>query len=92
MENPPIKVAFVIDGKVVDVLHTDVRLASIFLSEPLVRDVSEIYANGGVSINMTNWDWDGENFSYPASSAIGSPTEAEILAEDLAIEEADKQL
>jgi hypothetical protein len=41
---------------------------------------------------MTNWDWDGENFSYPASSSIGSPTEEELLAEDLAIEEADKQL
>lgn len=92
MENPPIKVAFVIDGKVVDVLHTDERLASIFLSDPVVIDVTEIYANGGVGVNMTNWDWDGENFSYPASSANGSQTEAEMLAEDLAMEEADKQL
>lgn len=37
---PPIKVAFIIDNKVVDVLHTDERLAAIFLSNPLVVDVT----------------------------------------------------
>ena len=92
MENPPVKIAFIIDGKVVDVLHTDERLASIFLSDPVVIDVTQIYANGGPSVNMTNWDWDGENFSYPATTTNSSEVEAQLLAEDLAAEEADQQL
>jgi len=41
-ELPPIKVAFVLDGKVVDILHTDNRLAAIFLSEPLILDVTDL--------------------------------------------------
>jgi hypothetical protein len=40
---PPIKVAFIIDNQLVDVLHTDERLAAIFLSEPTILDVSDIY-------------------------------------------------
>ena len=92
MENPPVKIAFIIDGKVVDVLHTDERLASIFLSDPVVIDVTQIYANGGPSVNMTNWDWDGENFSYPATTTNSSEVEAQLLADDLAAEEADQQL
>lgn len=42
---PPVKIAFIIDGKVVDVLHTDERLSAIFLSDPVVIDVSEWYSN-----------------------------------------------
>jgi hypothetical protein len=38
---PPVKIAFIIDNVVVDVLHTDERLAAIFLSEPLILDVSD---------------------------------------------------
>lgn len=38
---PPKKVAFVLDGVIQDILHTDERLASILLSEPLMVDVSE---------------------------------------------------
>jgi hypothetical protein len=37
---PPVTIAFVIDGVVVDVLHTDERLAAIFLSEPKVVDIT----------------------------------------------------
>ena len=38
---PPKKVAFVLDGVIQDILHTDERLASILLSEPLMVDVSD---------------------------------------------------
>lgn len=38
---PPVKLAFIIDGEVVDILHTDERLAAIFLSEPKIVDVSD---------------------------------------------------
>lgn len=44
MENqslPPVKLAFIIDGEVVDILHTDERLAAIFTSQPLVMDVTD---------------------------------------------------
>ena len=42
---PPVKIAFIIDGEVVDVLHTDPRLGAIFLSEPLIIDVSDLRDN-----------------------------------------------
>lgn len=38
---PPVKIAFVIDNEVVDILHTDERLAAIFLSQPLIVDVTD---------------------------------------------------
>lgn len=37
---PPVKIAFVIDDEVIDILHTDDRLAAIFLSNPEVLDVT----------------------------------------------------
>ena len=45
---PKQKVAFVIDGEVIDILHTDQRLAAIFLSEPLILDVSDKFVVGEV--------------------------------------------
>lgn len=38
---PPRRLALIIDEEVVEVLHTDERLAAIFLSEPLIIDVSD---------------------------------------------------
>jgi hypothetical protein len=58
---PPNKIAFVIDATVVDVLHTDDRLAAIFLSEPKVIDVTEHYENNP-NLNMSGWLYDGQNF------------------------------
>ncbi|MEI8136789.1 MAG: hypothetical protein WCH21_05615 [Bacteroidota bacterium] len=43
---PPVKIAFVIDGEVVEVLHTGERLGSILLSEPLIIDASDKVVNG----------------------------------------------
>lgn len=36
----PVKLAMIIDNEVVDILHTDERLASILLSEPVVIDIT----------------------------------------------------
>jgi hypothetical protein len=44
---PPIQVAFVIDNQVIDILHTDDRLAAIFLSEPTVVDVTNTKETDG---------------------------------------------
>lgn len=38
---PPIKLAFVLDGKVVDIVHTVDRLAAIFLSNPIVVEIDD---------------------------------------------------
>ena len=59
---PPVKVAFIIDGEVVDVLHTDERLGAIFLSEPAMVDVSEHYA-ANPGINLVNATYDGTTFT-----------------------------
>lgn len=45
---PPVKLAFVIDNEVVDVLHTDERLGAIFLSEPVIIDVSDKVDEQGI--------------------------------------------
>lgn len=37
---PPVKIAFIIDGEVVDILHTDERLAAIFTSNPIIKIVT----------------------------------------------------
>ena len=38
---PPIKIAFIIDNKVVEILNTDERLSAVFLSNPLILDVTD---------------------------------------------------
>lgn len=73
---PPHKIAFIIDGEVVDVLHTDERLAAIFLSDPQVVDVTSIYQQSpNPDINMTGWYYDGQNFTYPATLIDNKVTE-----------------
>ena len=48
-EIPPIKIAFILDNEVVDILHTDERLAAIFLSEPKMIDVTgQLVENEGI--------------------------------------------
>lgn len=65
---PPVKLAFIIDGKVLDVLHTDDRLAAIFLSEPLILDVTEKMAeitSEDPRASLVNWTFDGKDFTPP---------------------------
>jgi hypothetical protein len=50
-DKTPIKLAFIIDGEVVDVLHTDERLAAIFTSNPLVLDVSQQFIDDPLSVS-----------------------------------------
>lgn len=42
---PPIKIAYIIDNEVVDIIHTDERLAAIFLSNPTVIDITTNFYN-----------------------------------------------
>jgi len=51
-ELPPIKLAFVLDGEVVDVLYTDERLSAIFTSSPTVIDVTDLINNDKDSVKV----------------------------------------
>lgn len=60
---PPIKLAFIIDGEIVDILHTDERLAAIFTSNPLIVDVTENLSQEGNKISIgTKWDDQNQGF------------------------------
>ena len=59
---PPVKVAFVIDDKVVDILYTDERLASIFSSNPTVINITDF-----VEINVDDiYDPKTKSFRKPS--------------------------
>ena len=64
---PPRRVAFIMDGEVVEMMNTDDRLAALFLSEPLVIDITDRYdtmhAVGNV-IGM-RYDKDKDSFYIP---------------------------
>jgi hypothetical protein len=57
---PPVRVAFVLDNKVVDVLHTDDRLAAIFLSSPVVVDITDYENTYSISVDSVYTPETGE--------------------------------
>lgn len=63
---PPYKIGFVIDGELVDILHTQDRLAAIFLSNPLIVDVTDELTNdpNGLRPGM-KYDPETGKFSNP---------------------------
>lgn len=63
---PPIKIAFVIDNEVVDILHTDERLAAIFLSNPKIVDVTNMMVSDPASIQVGfAYNEESNSFSAP---------------------------
>lgn len=63
---PPVKVAFIIDNQVVDILHTDERLAAIFLSEPVILDVTEFQRDETTQILVgSTYDPETKTFTAP---------------------------
>ena len=64
---PPVKVAFVLDGEVVDILHTDERLGAIFTSSPLILDVSgQLVTDGGIVEVGAKYNYDTNQFEAKA--------------------------
>lgn len=62
---PPNKVAFIIDNEIVDIIHTDDRLAAIFLSDPVMIDVTgRELVKDGIIIGGT-YDPATGNFTAP---------------------------
>jgi len=68
-EMPPVKVAFIIDNIVADVIHTDNRLAAIFLSNPVIMDVTD---HEDVSSITTNATYDPSTQRFTAAPTIQS--------------------
>ena len=65
-ELPPFKIAFIINNELVDVLHTDDRLSAIFLSNPTMVDVTDIYASSPeVLVNGSVYDPKSKTFTAP---------------------------
>lgn len=63
-EIPPIKIAFILDNEVVDILHTDERLAAIFLSNPIIVDITDnMIDNGGTAGVGAKYDPETKTFS-----------------------------
>lgn len=67
---PPlsVKLAFIIDNQVADILHTDERLGAIFLSEPLIIDISDkIDENGIVQVQVNaSYNPETQQFTNPS--------------------------
>jgi len=67
------KIAFVIDGVVVQTLSTDERLAAIVLSDPTVIDITDIFNQGEIEteegtqqlVISNDWTYDGTTFHRP---------------------------
>jgi hypothetical protein len=63
-ELPPVKIAFVLDNEIVDILHTDERLAAIFTSNPIILDVTDnMIENGGTAAVGSIYDSETQTFS-----------------------------
>lgn len=69
---PPVKIAFVIDNEIADILHTDERLAAIFLSSPVIVDVTEKMALGVESMIVGSiYDPETNTFSDAPEDTLG---------------------
>lgn len=64
---PPIKLAFILDGRIQEILNTDSRLAAIFLSQPIVVDIS----NQNVAM-LSTYDEQTQTFTPPQFDTEGN--------------------
>lgn len=63
-EIPPIKIAFVLDNEIVDILHTDERLAAIFTSNPIIVNITDnMIEDGGTAGVGSIYDPETQTFS-----------------------------
>lgn len=81
---PPVKIAFVIDGEVVDVLHTDNRLAAIFLSSPTVIDVTKDF-DSGMILPGSKYNKKTKKFNAPEGSV--QPSIPVVTTDELPVSE-----
>jgi hypothetical protein len=66
---PPHKIAFIIDNEVTQVLAADDRIAAIWLSEPIIVDVTGVKGSKGeeeISAGMI-YDPETKTYSWPSA-------------------------
>lgn len=66
---PPIKLAFIIDNEVADILHTDERLSAIFTSNPLILNVTGRLGNEEMGVGYT-YNPETDTFSAPPQEEV----------------------
>jgi hypothetical protein len=62
-ELPPVRVAFILDNVVVDILNTDERLGAIFLSNPTVVEVTNYEDMSSVRVG-SEYNPETNEFTY----------------------------
>lgn len=85
-ELPPVRVAFILDNVVADVLHTDNRLAAIFLSNPLVIDISDREDANLITVDS---GYDPETQTFTPAPPAPRPESFPIMPEDVVTVEDD---
>ena len=65
----PVKVAFIIDGAVVDIINTDDRWGAIFLSDPVAVDVTDL-VKAGVPLIGRIYDENTKQFAPLPESTV----------------------
>jgi len=72
---PPVKLAIINNqSAVIDVLHTDERLAAILLSNPIIKDVTDM----NVVETVLGWMYDYESGEISQRTHSDGPGMAEI--------------
>jgi carbonic anhydrase len=72
---PPVKLAIINnESAVIDVLHTDERLAAILLSNPIIKDVTDM----NVVETVLGWMYDYESGQISPQTNSDGPGMAEI--------------
>lgn len=67
---PPNKLAIIIDGKVVELLHINARLAAALLSEPTIVDVTDLLNENPHAITLdTVYDAETGFSNVPSTGA-----------------------
>lgn len=65
---PPIKLAMILDNKVIDIMHTDTRFAAILLSNPVVVDITPEEGQEELKTFVGDtYDPESELFDYESS-------------------------
>ena len=67
---PANKIAFVIDGKVVDIIYAHDRLAAVLLIDPLILDITDVKSESNTDIHMDyTYNETTKTFSPPVVGA-----------------------
>jgi hypothetical protein len=65
---PPHKLAFIIDGTVIDIMHTDPRLAAVLLSEPKIIEITDLLEADPQSVQLNGTYDEHTRTFHPAPS------------------------